>query len=933
MKRYLMLMPRRLWRVGLIVSFVAVTLAACTSSYTPEEHIARAKGFQEKGELHSVVIELKNALLQDKGNIEARWMLGTIYLDMGYGAAAEKEFNQAAAFGVSKDAVLAPLTKALIFQDKFSDVIDAKPDLRNLTPEDKGQYYAFLGDAYLFSGKTDEAIEAYDTALSFDPRASEAGLGKARVAGLKGQVDEMRKWLDKVLELEPGFAPAWSQLGDLEYFEGRDAESEAAFTKAISLRYNNTYDHYQRALLRIEMDNSPGSREDIDALKRKSPNSTLVHYLQGLVNFKSKKFAAAQAEFEQTLQKGPDFHRAGFYLGAAHYYQGHLEQAKYYLETYRREYPGSTAATKLLASTYYRLNDLENAKNIVTPMLRKLPDDPFLMSLMGSIYMKESNMREGIAYLQELAKQKPESSQVRSQLGLGLMAEGRHIQGVRELEQAVDIAPDMQQARLLVTLVHLQSRQYDKALEAAEGLLDEQPENLTALNLIGATQLAKGDEAAARATFERLLTVSPGNPSAAHNLAYLEIRDGKPENARQLYQQILEQHPGHVRTLLKFAELEESLGNQDEGIAWIERAMRENPDSLPPRLRLARIHLGRDQPDKALDLFTSSIREANPNHTALLATTGEAQLAIGDSSAAVKTFEELARLLPDMAQVHYLLAKAYAANNNEKQTQAALERALELQPDHALSRLAMVRRLASTKQVDEARRMIEALKKQFPENPEILAQDAWLATQERRYDDAVNAYAAAYAKAPSSRLANELAYAKLRAGDPGGGIEVLQPWLKDHPDDESAYYTLANLYVAARKNEQALPAYRRLVELNPNNVVALNNLAWLLRQKDPRQALKYAERAYDIDPDSPGVAGTLGVLLLEDGQLPRAIRLLHTATEKDPGNLDARYNLSLSLARNGDEDQARKILREILAQDRDFSQMQKARELLNSLGG
>ena len=290
MKRYLVLLPERLWQIGLIVGFVAVMLAACAGSHTPEEHIARAKDFQEKGELNSAVIELKNALAQDRENSEARWLLGTIYLDVGNGAAAEKEFNQAIAFGVSKDAILVPLTKALIFQNKYSDVIHGKPDLRNLSPEDKAQYYAYLGDAYLFSGKTDEAIEAYDTALSLDPRASEAGLGKARVAGLKGQVDEMRKWLDKVLELEPEFAPAWSQLGDLEYFEGRNAESEAAFTKAISLRYNNNYDYYQRALLRLEMDNTPGFREDIAVLKSKSTNSPKVHYLQGLVNFKNREF-------------------------------------------------------------------------------------------------------------------------------------------------------------------------------------------------------------------------------------------------------------------------------------------------------------------------------------------------------------------------------------------------------------------------------------------------------------------------------------------------------------------------------------------------------------------------------------------------------------------------------------------------------------------
>jgi tetratricopeptide (TPR) repeat protein len=63
--------------------------------------------------------------------------------------------------------------------------------------------------------------------------------------------------------------------------------------------------------------------------------------------------------------------------------------------------------------------------------------------------------------------------------------------------------------------------------------------------------------------------------------------------------------------------------------------------------------------------------------------------------------------------------------------------------------------------------------------------------------------------------------------------------------------------------------YKVLIELEPGDALALNNLAWVSGElKDPK-ALEYAERADKLAPGNPQILDTLGILLVEKGDTAR----------------------------------------------------------------
>jgi len=80
---------------------------------------------------------------------------------------------------------------------------------------------------------------------------------------------------------------------------------------------------------------------------------------------------------------------------------------------------------------------------------------------------------------------------------------------------------------------------------------------------------------------------------------------------------------------------------------------------------------------------------------------------------------------------------------------------------------------------------------------------------------------------------------------------------------------LAEQALRAGDLKTAVAQYQVVVSQQPNNIGALNNLAWAGGQLGDPKAMSYAERALKLAPDSPPVLDTAGVLLVTAGDTAR----------------------------------------------------------------
>jgi tetratricopeptide (TPR) repeat protein len=80
----------------------------------------------------------------------------------------------------------------------------------------------------------------------------------------------------------------------------------------------------------------------------------------------------------------------------------------------------------------------------------------------------------------------------------------------------------------------------------------------------------------------------------------------------------------------------------------------------------------------------------------------------------------------------------------------------------------------------------------------------------------------------------------------------------------------------------AVTKISQVLELDNNNPVALNNLAYYLARETPDEVLRLGQRALELAPENPGIQDTLGWIYYRKGIYGLAAEHLKTAAKRDP---------------------------------------------------
>jgi tetratricopeptide (TPR) repeat protein len=138
--------------------------------------------------------------------------------------------------------------------------------------------------------------------------------------------------------------------------------------------------------------------------------------------------------------------------------------------------------------------------------------------------------------------------------------------------------------------------------------------------------------------------------------------------------------------------------------------------------------------------------------------------------------------------------------------------------------------------------------------------------------------------------------------------EAIPAWRKAvelNPDDPRAHNNLGTALVETGKTDEAMAEYRRSLELNDQSSQAHNNLGSILAQEGKLdEALAHFERAVELNPDNGRAQSNLGSALSEKGQTEAALDHLRKGVELDPKFADGQNNLGAALARAGELDDA-----------------------------
>jgi Flp pilus assembly protein TadD len=122
-----------------------------------------------------------------------------------------------------------------------------------------------------------------------------------------------------------------------------------------------------------------------------------------------------------------------------------------------------------------------------------------------------------------------------------------------------------------------------------------------------------------------------------------------------------------------------------------------------------------------------------------------------------------------------------------------------------------------------------------------------------------------------------------------------------------------------------------VLQVQPRNALAMNNVAWLLAKQGKSGAVAMAESANALMPERPQLLDTLATALAAEQQVAKAIETQKRALALSPQDPALKLNLARHYLQNGEKPRARAELEDLARLGERFGGQAEVSALLKTL--
>ncbi len=906
-------------------------LAGCDRLTKSEaESMDAAKGFYAQGDTDSALIEVKGAIQKNASNAESRLLLADIYLKREQGIEAEIELRRAATLGANPQIVAPALGRAMLMQGDFARVLsDVKLD--DVTDSSlTASLNEIRGEAQFALRQKKNAEKSFALALAAQPGFPDAIIGQAQLAALARDYPKALDLIQTVLLSDPAMLRALLLKAEIQRYQEKSDEALDTYDKVLQINPTNVAALGDSAYIEIVTGKYDLAEKNIVLLSKSRTFVPTANYLQGLLEFRRKHSAAARISVQRALAADAEHLPSLLLAGVIEYDLGSYDAAERLLRRVVVAVPNTLYARQMLAASLLKLNRGQQAVEVLAPVLNGDIKDPAMLALAGQAYLQNKEYVKATDYFSKAASIDPQDAGTKFRLGVSRLANGETDRALEDLQSVSDLDPQGFQADFIIIISRLRIGDYPGAMVAVESLEKKQPSNPLTYNLKGGVLAAQKDIPQARIAFEKALSLEPKFVPAAMNLARLDLEESHGDMAIKRFEDILAKDNNNVEALVALANLLEVMKRpQSERLALLERARVADPKALVPRMLIVQATL-ESEPSRAVIVAKESNAIA-PQDPSTVDALGMAQFAAGEKGAALSSFNHLVELAPRSVLARMRLATILVQTENLVAATRELRTALELKPDLLEAQALLAQAELQLGHPVETLKIAAQMQKQAPKLAAGYALEGEALVAQGKYAAAAPLFEKALAISPSGSLVMDIYSAYSAAGKPKEAEAVVQRWLASAPDDLDVRGYLANSALKVRRFDKAIEQYRYILQKKPDNVLALNNLAWIYGElKDP-QAIPTAEQAYRLKPGDPHVADTFGWLLVENGQTQRGLDVLKKASESTPNAFAVRLHFGQALLKSGDVVKAKQQFESIVSARGAVSQRRDAAAALEKL--
>jgi tetratricopeptide (TPR) repeat protein len=472
--------------------------------------------------------------------------------------------------------------------------------------------------------------------------------------------------------------------------------------------------------------------------------------------------------------------------------------------------------------------------------------------------------------------------------------------------------------------------EYREAAERYQKLLITQPSNAAIHYALSKAFLALGTLDSARLFSEKSVLLNPDNIYYTGFLASLSHQMHDYSRAAYLYRQLALLEPGNTETLFTLAQEYLSAEQPEKALAVFQEILALDPKNEVTLVQMLLMEIKLTHYQDAITILTKLIEQGDGKEK-LRHTLGELYLQTKQYDLASKQFRELLKESPRFVPAWLALFEVSVQSGNHQlfledintffnTNEVSVEQKLEL------AKLFLVRSSRESVFVEPALIMLGAINKRHPGNGQVYAllgmaqlqkQDAAAAVIDLRkailldprsvevWEELIVAYLfqkefrmaekrllQAKKRFPAMTLRLKVLEGELffQTGKVKKAALLLEPlvYSKNIQKEKSLYRqasaTLAFCYDALGLRDKSIRLYESILELEPDNILIMNNLAYVLalQGKELQRAKELAMKAIVAEPANAGYLDTLGWVLFRMADYEHAREILEKAAELDP---------------------------------------------------
>jgi tetratricopeptide (TPR) repeat protein len=564
---------------------------------------------------------------------------------------------------------------------------------------------------------------------------------------------------------------------------------------------------------------------------------------------------------------------------------GRAELATQAIDSYKKALalaPNSTVIMERLAEIYAKSQRVHEALVEAQEVLKINPDDVNAHRLLARIYVRtlgdmgasesqKENLAKAVEQFQAILKVQPDDTYSSLWLARLYRFENKHDEAEKVLRATVNRDPSNGAALEQLSQLLVDEGRSQEAITLLTQAAGESA-SPDVYDLLGDAYAQSKDFAKSEDAYRKAVEEDPDDPTHVHGLAQALMSQEKFAEALDQYKRLSELEPSTWENYLRMSELYRRLGKYDEGESALLRAKQLSPGNLEVLYNEALLYEEQGRYDDAVKILNDAITGVK-NQTAgtgtpggaggegsnvsalaiLYEQLGHAYMAEENYPSAIRTFEEMGRLGPEVhKRAEMLLIDAYRQSRDLDRAIAETKKALETSPKDQGLTVTLAMLYGEKSDTDAATKLLTGLLQGNDGDQGIYVDIAQVQERGRKYLDAEQ----------SAQKAEQMA--------------------RDDGDKETTWFMLGAILEREKKFDQAEEQFRKVLAVNPNNAAVLNYYGYMLADRGVRleEATAMIQKAVTLEPNNGAYLDSLGWAYYKQNKLAEAEENLRKASER-----------------------------------------------------